>query len=357
VRRHLNRIPAPILSGIRWVWRRLPPPDPRFLLQNLESEQRRLKFLRSPHYRRFADREAQYWSEQIPTETSDGPDSTPCGEQAGVKNLLEHPTIRREMNRRAGLETRDIWEWLVKQDAPAEHGLVLGAGNGAHCRMLIDGKIARRVTAYDIAEELVEKANTQFARYGYPIDYQAMDLNFARFPPRTFDLCLAMHVLHHFINLETLFSQLAGSLTVETGRLVMEEYVGPRYLEFPKIVRDKAQDWFKRLPTRLRRAPDGQSTIECLDFFDRWWIQRHSPFESIRSDRILPALEQSMRIDHMRPLGGGLLMPLLHAIIGNFDPADEEANGWIQRIMADDMALTEANEIPNFYVFVVARPR
>jgi SAM-dependent methyltransferase len=249
---------------------------------------------------------------------------------------------------------------MTKTIAEAEsfvQAMIPGLDSVAHCRLLIDLKIARKVTAYDIAEGLVEAARAEYARDGYAIDYRVEDLNFVHLPRGAFDLCLAMHALHHCVNLEDLLREAARALKPGSGRFVTEDYVGPRYLEFPRAVRRLAQTWLERLPERLRRLPDGRGTLDRLVFRDRWLLQRQTPFEAIRSDSILPAIGESMEVERLNPLGGGLLMPLLDPIIHNFDPDDDEANAWIERILDADSALTHSGEVPNCYAFVVARPK
>jgi hypothetical protein len=95
-RRAAERWPEPLKSAVRGVWRRLPPRDRRFLLQNLESEERRRRVLASPAYCASVRRESGYWQAQA------GPSPDRC------RWFLAHPTVRRALNRRMGLEAPDF---------------------------------------------------------------------------------------------------------------------------------------------------------------------------------------------------------------------------------------------------------
>jgi len=364
LKQSLLHLPEPWRRPLQQLWRRLPPHDPRFLLQDLEDEARRSAFLHSAHYRRFAEQEGRFWSACQQCEEGDRAPAATAEPKNGAATFVPgrnleytaHPLIQRELQRRICPEGDDLWAWLGRRFGGREHGLVLGAGRGIHCRLLIDIGIVRRVTAFDLADESVRLAQAEFERLNYAIQYQACDLNFFPLAERRSDLCLAMYALHHLIDLEGVFAQLRRALDPEQGVLIMEDFVGPRFTEFPQSVREAAGSFFARLPPRLRVARDGRTVLKRLAFRDRWAVQRDSPFEAIRSDRILDLLRQSFAIEFLRERGEGLLMPLLAPIIQNFDPADEEANEWLRRILDEDWRLTRCGAIPNFVTFLAARP-
>lgn len=343
----------------------MPPADRRFLLQDLEDEARRRAFLASPLYRAFSEQEMRYWGsfhEETPPEAPRPavPETASLASvpqpPARIRYYKEHPVVEREIHRRACPDAPDIWQLLLRKFPARRHGLVLGAGDGNHCRLLVDYRIAAQVTAYDLAADAVLKARAEYGRLKYPIDYQVADLNFIEFGAAKFDLCLALHSLHHIIDLEGLFSQLHRALA-PAGAFVMEEYVGPRHLEFPRPARELAREIFRRLPERFRMSPGGGSVMERLEFQDRWAVQRYSPFEAIRSDRVLPLLESRFEIEVQNVMGGGLLMMLLDPIVHNFDPADPEANALLRQILEEDLRLTQQNKIPNCLTLLIARPK
>lgn len=364
-------LPVPLIRPWQGVWRRLPPADPRFLLNRLDDERRRRAFLASPTYARFAAIEGRHWSTPgavAPDGTDAELSSSAPGPARGMTSGLvstpprrpryfaEHPLAQAEMHRRACPQAPSPWHWLAERHGGCEQALALGAGHGDHCRNLVDFGIARRVQAYDIAEEAVRAAQREFDRLGYPIRYRVGDLNFVPLGDGAYDLALAMHSLHHLIDLEGALGRVARALR-PGGLFVSEDYVGPRFLQFPAPARRLMQELFEELPERLRLAPDGGSVLRRLYFPDRWAVQRSSPFEAIRADRILPLVEQYFEIEHLSQMGGALPLMLLNPVIHNFDPADEEANAWLRRIMAQDETLTREGRLPNTFAFIVARPK
>ncbi|NQU43449.1 class I SAM-dependent methyltransferase [bacterium] len=233
------------------------------------------------------------------------------------------------------------------------NALVLGAGDGTHCRLLVDLGIARNVKAFDINEVFVQAARRDYERLKYPIAYLAEDLHTFTWDGLDYDLCLAVDSLRHVINVERVLRETSRALRDRSGVLVCQEYVGPRYVEIPESTRSAARRILRRLPERLRLTPDG-CVMKQPVFHNRWMIQQHSPFEAIRSDRILEAVRKEFRMEHLAEQGGGLLLALLNPIIHNFDPRDEEANGWLRTILDEDLRLTRTGEIPNCLAFLIA---
>jgi SAM-dependent methyltransferase len=352
---------SPLIEGLRWIWRRLPPRDPRFLLQRLETEEERRRLLASPHHAAFVRREGAHWSglAQAPAggARSDSENGASAPRRPVIADFQAHPVVQRHFHALACPETRDLWLWLAGRWQGLAAGLVLGAGEGNHSRLLVDLGVCRRVEAFDIAEGLVARVSAEHARLGYPIDYRVADLNRVELPAGRYGVCLALHALHHLIALERLAAELARALTPGEGWLVMDDYVGPRHLELPRSIRAHAQRMLERLPARLRRPADGGRPIERLAFANRWWTMKQSPFEAVRSDAILPVLRGHFEWEIERELGGGLMLGLLPAVIHNFDPDDDEANIWLETIARADQELTAAGEIPNCFAFAAGWPR
>ncbi|MEN6627562.1 MAG: class I SAM-dependent methyltransferase [Candidatus Sumerlaeia bacterium] len=348
-------LPRPVAQAGRAVWRRLPPRDKRYLLHDLETESKRTAFLESPDYRRFCDIEGAYWAGVSSGDIAGAPAAEAEPAPARIEHVWQHPLARKLLYAIPGLNAPDFWSWLASRGSGYGHVFVPGAGAGNDCRVLIDMGFARRVDANDISEELAARAQAVYESMGYGIRYVVGDLNKLTVPRNKYDAVVAIHALHHAVALERLARELARSLK-SGGELFMEEYVGPRYLKYPDAVRRHVRRWHKMLPERLRRDRGG-AAIRSPRFRDEWEVQKSSPFESIRSDKIVPVLSEYFAITELWELGGGLAMPLLEQTIRNYDPADSEANDWLARIMEEDRNLTSTGAIPNFFAILRARPR
>ncbi|MCE5229917.1 class I SAM-dependent methyltransferase [bacterium] len=346
-------LPRPLAQAARSLWRRLPPKDKRYLLQDLETEKKRGRFLKSREYREFCEIEGRFWAGFA--EETDQSDQSDKNSPATLGHFLEHSVAREMFYRAPGLAAPDFWQWLKSHGRTFDRVFVPAAGEGLHARILIDMGLAKEVAANDISEQLAARAQREYEKLNYNIKYIAGDLNTISLPAGRYDACVAIHALHHVIGIEHLARELAGSLK-PGGELFMEDYVGPRWLQYPDSVKQHVRRWHAMLPDRLKLDRSG-AVIRELHFRDQWEVQKNSPFESIRSDAILPALMQYFNINEKYNLGGGLVMPLLEQTIHNYNPADEEANAWLRKIMAEDKKLAASGEIPNFFVLAGAKPR
>src|SRR5262245_37864270 len=93
----LNQITEPL----RHIWRRLPPRDPRFLLQNLDSEAQREKFLNQRAYHLFLEKEYAFWEREYSPENAQPAERAPAShtgsQPALAAYILDHPVIKTEM--------------------------------------------------------------------------------------------------------------------------------------------------------------------------------------------------------------------------------------------------------------------
>jgi SAM-dependent methyltransferase len=271
--------------------------------------------------------------------------------------VLSHPRVRKGLYRGAGVPFSDPWTWIKSSFGGYRTGFVPGAGSGDHCRMILDLGIADKVVAVDISLETIKKSQEIFQKMGYAIDYVYGDLNFIKRMRLDYDVCISMHAFHHVVDLENLFSTIRKTLSKQSkGALIFEEYVGPRYLEYPEPIKKLANAMFERMPKRLRRTIAGE-VLDRIPFRNRWHTQKQTPFESIRSDAI-----PSIYLDVFEPteyfeLGGALIAPVLENFIHNFDETDEEANGVIDDLLETDRRMTNSGSIPTFYLLTSGEPR
>ncbi len=125
------------------------------------------------------------------------------------------------------------------------------------------------------------------------------DLNFAELPPDRYDVIWASGSLHHVVNLEYLYRQVARALR-PGGLFALHEYVGERRLQYTPHRLARVNALLRDVPARFRRghiteiaAPD-PTTL--------------SPFCAVRSDDILPLAEACFEPVHTARFGA--LFPL-----------------------------------------------
>jgi 2-polyprenyl-3-methyl-5-hydroxy-6-metoxy-1,4-benzoquinol methylase len=137
-------------------------------------------------------------------------------------------------------------------------------------------KCAYEITCTDINEALFTEARERAQERGLSLRFDVQDLNFIRILPDYYDMIFAHAVLHHVINLEILFDQIARGLT-SGGILQLVEVIGKnrRLLweeneRFANVILDA-------LPPDLTRGAKLQVTEE-------------EGMEGIRQEEILPIL-------------------------------------------------------------------
>lgn len=93
-----------------------------------------------------------------------------------------------------------------------------------------------RITAIDIAENMIEKARTKYA--GFPIEFIVGDATFLAKPPETYDAVVCYSVFPHFVDPKVTLSSLAKMLKPQ-GRLIIchsqsKERINRRHQELGK---------------------------------------------------------------------------------------------------------------------------
>ena len=128
----------------------------------------------------------------------------------------------------------------------------------------------------------VERARRQAERAGLAaISYAVFDPERDALPDAPWDAVIASDVLHHVLALEELFARVHAALA-PGGRFVLVEYVGPNRFQYSEERLDLARRYFRLLPERLRRDPDGPRVRR--DRIDPARLERERPAEAARSE-------------------------------------------------------------------------
>jgi SAM-dependent methyltransferase len=117
--------------------------------------------------------------------------------------------------------------------------------------------------------------------------YWKADLNFAELPPERYDLIVAQTSLHHVLRLEHLADQLAGALKPD-GLLWVRDFIGEAQFQFIPKRRHLANALLGVLPDELTWNEVRERHFTEVPSRPPGGL--NSPFESIRSDEIMPIL-------------------------------------------------------------------
>jgi SAM-dependent methyltransferase len=140
------------------------------------------------------------------------------------------------------------------------------------------------------------------------------DLNFVELPPATYDLIWSSGCLHHVINLEHLFAQVARALR-PGGLFALHDYVGERRRQYTPERLARMNALLREVPARFRL-----SAIKDITASDPADL---STFCSARSDEILPLAERYFEPVHVARFGTLFPLPLFLDLdaIAREDPA------------------------------------
>ena len=200
------------------------------------------------------------------------------------------------------------------------HGLSLGCGDGLYERVCVQAGISEKMDAFDISEEAIEVAKTAAMKEGIInyINYQTADINTLLLPEEKYDMVLCNMSLHHFKELDHIYSEISKSLK-QGSLFLFNEFVGPSQFQWTDKQLKIINDILKILPEKYRNLP----TYKCYkNSFSRPTIEdmiSTDPSEAIRSKDIIPKLENYFSIIEKKDYGGTILNMLLQDIIGNFD--------------------------------------
>jgi len=191
---------------------------------------------------------------------------------------------------------------LAHLDRPIQI-LSLGSGYCGH-----ELKLARRlvrpylIRCTDINEEIFASAQKQACNEGLALEFTVADLNFIDIEPCKYDLIFAHAALHHVINLERLFEQVAGGLSPH-GILHVVEVVGKNRIliwkeneRFANALLDTIQ-WVAK-GRHIYASESAHGTLPDIMRFTKRLLQplllkmAHG-MEGVRQEDILPLINES----------------------------------------------------------------
>lgn len=213
--------------------------------------------------------------------------------------------------------------------------LVLGCGEGWLERGIAEWPFVASIDAVDAAEEAVERARAQG---GPKIHYGVVDLNRATLERNAYDVVVAHSILHHIENLEHAFEEIEQAMKPD-ATLIVNEYVGPNRFQFSDRALSIMNELLACLPPTLR------GDYERKDRPSSKFIIEHDPTEAVRSEDLVPTIEQRFEVLERNPLGGTILMHLLYDIVQNFRWEDPHERGIIEMLCAFEGALVDRGTI------------
>ncbi len=270
-----------------------------------------------------------------------------------------HPATARHITRLISGDENEGWlEFTKRRWGRRSSGLSLGCGYGVVERRSIEIGLCPRWDAFDLAPDAIAVAAEEAVKADLAdaVTYAVADLDTLELEAGRYDLVIAGQSLHHVQALEHLLDQVAGSLTAD-GIFVVQEYVGPSRFQ----VGDDALQLINRLlailPERYLYEPASGRVRRRFARPKAKQVARVDPSEAIRSEEIVPLVEERFEIDYRADFGGTLLHMPLGDIICNFDPDDETDVALLDLMSLLEETLIERGILESDFTYLVARKR
>jgi len=232
---------------------------------------------------------------------------------------------------------------------PFQHALFINCGDGRWEREFIDKKIVKNVTAFDISPDLIEKASS--LKENRPIKYLLADANKIKLEKSCFDLIVNIAALHH-IQYINRFCRILETSLKKNGFFLNFDYVGPYRNQYSWINWTIIRIINRSLPGSIRKSD--------LTYPHLPTMLRMDSTEAIHSDLILKTIYRYFYVVERHDAGGGIAYTLFTHNSKLTDGKILEAlqtKSNINRVLKYDGVLTDLRIIPNFFSYLVARPK
>lgn len=230
---------------------------------------------------------------------------------------------------------------------PFNHALFLNCGDGRWEREFIDRKIVKKVTAFDVSPELIEKAKKN--KGSRKIKYIIADANKVKFKKNSFDMIVNIAALHHVQYINRLCRQLANSIT-PNGVFINHDFVGPSRNQYPLFNYFLIRLVNHLLPKNVKKSPIGYPPLPTMLVAD--------PTEAIHANLIERSVKRYFNIFDKKVVGGGIAYEIF-THNNNFVSKKKYSNKdlkIISAVLTIDSLLTKAKIVPSFFSYFLCRP-
>lgn len=226
--------------------------------------------------------------------------------------------------------------------------LSLGSGYCGHELQLAENLDAdHRLTCTDINPALFKKAREVAEQKRLRIDFEEADLNFMTVDPGAYDLIFAHASLHHVINLEHLFDQIAAGLAPHSGVFHLVEVVGKNR----KLIWDENEAFANRMLDALPEEVTRGVRLRVEE-------AAAEGMEGVRQEDILPLLRE--RFEPLFECAHGAFMRFIctDSRLGKLlDPGDLQLRSYLDLLIDIDESTVRNRLLRPLEIWGVYRPR
>ncbi|MFA8342220.1 MAG: class I SAM-dependent methyltransferase [Rhodothermaceae bacterium] len=279
-------------------------------------------------YSKFAQRGGNYLLSKFTLNKKSRTKSAFDSSASLSSNWWDIPLIKERQNKlMTGSSEVNFREYYIEKYLSGKSDLkLLSLGSGS-CFNELDfarsGKFSE-VVCLDITEDgLREGKETAQKENLTNIQFICDDLYNRSFQLEYFDVVLFSNSLHHFDKVNELLSGQVKSYLKSGGHLVMDEFVGPTRLQFPKHQIKAINESLKLIDERYRKRY--KTDIVKNKYYGSGWLRMlvADPSECIDSVNILPAVHKNFETVEENFYGGNILMCALKDIAHHFIELNE----------------------------------
>ena len=273
----------------------------------------------------------------------------------------ESETVKLYINKRiSGNEHKNSYRMVIDEYGQFDRALIVGCGSGALERDLFRLGFFNEAVGVDIAEESLKLARKKSKEDGIDkikyinLDLESKDLKKLGF----FDVIIVNMVAHHIFNLNSFFKRITNLLT-DSGRLIMQEYIGPNRFQHDKKTIRIINSILSVLDDNFKINQMPGSGLSIKNNYVPNTVEHFlatDPSEAINSEKIMSNFKKYFITESQRSFGGNVNHMLLSGIVDNFE---NSTNGKqiLKLLMLFEELLEEYKVIKPDFTFVIGKKK
>lgn len=288
-------------------------------------------------YSRFSQRGSQFVFSKLTFIKKDRTKSAFNKTAIQSSNWWMIPMVKQRWNSKiSGNPNIDYKEYLMTQYFEKQTNirlLSLGSGSCGHELELAKYSNFKEIVCVDLAANRLKEAEESAKNTGLTnMKFICADIKDYSFPEKYFDLVLFNSSLHHFDKVNDLLKNFIKPCLKTNGHLIINEYVGPSRLQFPKHQIKSINVSIDRIPKKYRMRFKTNHLKKRFYGSGLWRMVIADPSECIDSASILPSIHQYFKIIDEKPYGGNILMNTLKDISHHFMEIDNEKEETLKKL-------------------------
>lgn len=208
-----------------------------------------------------------------------------------------------------------------------------GSGSCSAEIELAKSGIFEEIVCVDIATNQLNEASKLAKRQNINcMKFICEDVNSMEITSNYYDVVFFQASLHHFNNIKSFTENRIKMALKEKGLLVINEYVGPTRLQYPKTQIRKINEALEIIPKKFKTRY--LSNLPKRKYYGSGVFRMilADPSECIDSESILPSIYSHFEIITEKPFGGSILMTVLKDISHHFLELNDEKSSILSNL-------------------------